>query len=164
MAELDLGKVVGPQGIPGAKGDPGTSFWIFTTNYSAGQEAWNTWSEPGHRTSWTVNESTANVGAGDSVMYQGANSSKNGHVFVLATVVSVAGQEITSISKGMVEKGEQGDLVAGVASFNGRGGAVTPASGDYTAEMVGAATMEQVNSAIGAAVQSAVLDSWGASY
>lgn len=48
----------------------------------------------------------------------------------------------------------------GVTSFSGRTGAVTPQVGDYTAEMVGAATMEQVNTAI----QAAILDSWGASY
>jgi hypothetical protein len=62
----------------------------------------------------------------------------------------------------------------GVSSFNGRTGAVAPSSGDYTAAMVGArpdtwtptaadvgaATMEQVNTAI----QTAVLDSWEGSY
>lgn len=47
-----------------------------------------------------------------------------------------------------------------VSSFNGRTGDVVPLNGDYTAEMVGAATMEQVNEAI----QSAILESWGASY
>lgn len=36
----------------------------------------------------------------------------------------------------------------GVASFNGRTGAVTPQTGDYTAAMVGAATMSQVSTAI----------------
>lgn len=39
---------------------------------------------------------------------------------------------------------------AGVASFNGRTGAVMPQEGDYTADMVGAATMEQVDEAIDA--------------
>ncbi len=47
-----------------------------------------------------------------------------------------------------------------VSSFNGRTGDVVPESNDYTAEMVGAATMSQVN----VAIQAAVLDSWGASY
>lgn len=47
-----------------------------------------------------------------------------------------------------------------VSSFNGRTGDVVPESNDYTAEMVGAATMSQVN----AAIQAAVLDSWGTSY
>lgn len=50
--------------------------------------------------------------------------------------------------------------VTGVSSFNGRSGAVAPQKGDYTAEDVGAATMEQVS----AAIQGAVLDSWEASY
>ena len=49
---------------------------------------------------------------------------------------------------------------AGVTSFKGRTGAVTPQAGDYTAAMVGAATMEQVN----AAIQAAVLDSWEGTY
>lgn len=58
-------------------------------------------------------------------------------------------------------RGPKGDPGSnGVASFNGRTGAVTPNSGDYTAEMVGAATPEQVNTAI----QEAILNSWGAGY
>ncbi len=36
------------------------------------------------------------------------------------------------------EQGPQGPSAAGVTSFNGRDGAVTPQAGDYTAEMVGA--------------------------
>lgn len=36
----------------------------------------------------------------------------------------------------------------GVTSFNGRDGIVVPKEGDYTADMVGAATMEEVNTAI----------------
>lgn len=55
-------------------------------------------------------------------------------------------------------KGQSGNN--GVSSFNGRTGAVVPTNGDYTAEMVGAATVEQVNTAI----QAAILESWGASY
>lgn len=49
---------------------------------------------------------------------------------------------------------------AGVSSFNGRTGAVVPKPGDYTAGMVGAATVQQVN----AAIQAAILDSWEAGY
>lgn len=49
---------------------------------------------------------------------------------------------------------------AGVTSFKGRTGAVVPQNGDYTAEMVGAATMAQVT----AAIQSAILDSWEGTY
>ena len=48
----------------------------------------------------------------------------------------------------------------GVASFHGRAGAVVPQAGDYTAEMVGAVTAEQV----AAAIRAAVLDSWEGSY
>ncbi len=56
------------------------------------------------------------------------------------------------------EKGEPGS--GGVSSFNGRTGSVVPKKGDYTADMVGAATVEQVN----AAIQAAILDSWEGSY
>lgn len=73
-----------------------------------------------------------------------------------------------------IDPPEGGGGTSGVSSFNGRSGAVQPASGDYTAAMVGArpdtwtptaadvgaATMEQVN----AAIQAAVLDSWEGSY
>lgn len=55
---------------------------------------------------------------------------------------------------------EWADPSGGVLSFNGRTGAVVPAKGDYTAEMVGAATMDQVDGAI----QAAVLASWEGSY
>lgn len=48
----------------------------------------------------------------------------------------------------------------GVASFNGRTGAVVPEKNDYTADMVGAATPEQVD----AAIQAAILESWEAGY
>lgn len=56
--------------------------------------------------------------------------------------------------------GTGGGGTAGVTSFNGRDGAVTPLAGDYDADMVGAATMEQVT----AAIRSAVLDSWEGAY
>lgn len=49
---------------------------------------------------------------------------------------------------------------SGVASFNGRTGAVMPQQGDYTADMVGAATMEQVNAAISEAITGAIEESY----
>lgn len=52
------------------------------------------------------------------------------------------------------------NLPTNVTSFNGRTGAVKPQKGDYTADDVGAATMEQVNTAI----SQAILASWEASY
>lgn len=76
-------------------------------------------------------------------------------------------------------QGEQGppgpaESSAGVSSFNGRDGAVTPQAGDYTASMVGARpdtwtpTAEEVGAAtlddVTAAIQSAVLASWEGSY
>ena len=43
-------------------------------------------------------------------------------------------------------------ITFGVTSFNGRSGAIAPQAGDYTADMVGAVTMEQVQAAIQAAL------------
>lgn len=77
-------------------------------------------------------------------------------------------------------QGPPGPSAAGVTSFNGRDGDVTPQEGDYTAAMVGAlpagtsipsktsdlendsgfATTEEVT----AAIQAAVLDSWEGTY
>lgn len=53
-----------------------------------------------------------------------------------------------------------GTAAAGVSSFHGRTGAVMPQAGDYTAADVGAATMEQVD----AALRAAILDSWEGRY
>ena len=71
-------------------------------------------------------------------------------------------------------QGPPGPSAAGVTSFNGRDGAVTPQAGDYTAEMVGARpdTWMPTAAEVGAptpaemntAIQAAILDSWGASY
>lgn len=61
---------------------------------------------------------------------------------------------------GIALSGGAGGGTAGVSSFNGRTGVVVPKPGDYTADMVGAATVQQVN----AAIQAAILDSWEASY
>lgn len=47
-----------------------------------------------------------------------------------------------------------------VLSFNGRTGNVIPLKGDYTADMVGAVTMDQINTVI----QESVIESWGVSY
>ncbi len=57
-------------------------------------------------------------------------------------------------------QGPPGTGVSGVSTFNGRDGAVTPQAGDYTAEMVGAATLEQVAAAIAAAVIGAIEEAY----
>lgn len=77
------------------------------------------------------------------------------------------------------ERGEQGPpgpagSSTGVASFNGREGAVTPQKGDYTAAMVGARPDSWTPTAadVGAAtpsevydaIQAAILDSWEGLY
>ena len=53
-----------------------------------------------------------------------------------------------------------GGGVSGVSSFCGRTGAVEPQKGDYTAGMVGAATMEEVHAAIQAAISGAIEEAY----
>ena len=88
------------------------------------------------------------------------------------TITDADGSQSFDVLDG--KDGTGGETTAGVTSFNGRDGDVTPQEGDYTAAMVGArpstwtpsaadvgaATMEQVN----AAIQAAVLDSWEGTY
>lgn len=89
------------------------------------------------------------------------------------TITDAEGSRSFDVMDGQDGTGGGGEP-AGVASFNGRSGAVTPQKGDYTAAMVGArpdtwtptaadigaATMDQVN----VAIQTAILDSWEGSY
>ncbi len=70
------------------------------------------------------------------------------------------GQQIDTAIANALSGGGGGTPGAGVSSFNGRTGVVVPQKGDYTAAQVGAATMQQVN----AAIQAAILASWEASY
>ncbi|MDE6837509.1 MAG: hypothetical protein K2P33_03850, partial [Acutalibacter sp.] len=53
-----------------------------------------------------------------------------------------------------------GGGVSGVSSFCGRTGAVESQKGDYTAGMVGAATMEEVHAAIQAAISGAIEEAY----
>jgi len=81
------------------------------------------------------------------------------------TLFLLSGETVLSSVELPGRAGEKGDpgpqdppgaVEVGVITFNGRGGAVMPQAGDYTAEMVGAATMEQVAAAISAAVTGAI--------
>lgn len=94
------------------------------------------------------------------------------------TITDADGSQSFDVLDGKDSTG--GETTAGVTSFNGRDGDVTPQDGDYTAAMVGAlpagtsipsktsdlendsgfATTEEVT----AAIQAAVLDSWEGSY
>lgn len=96
------------------------------------------------------------------------NGSGNGVIAVGVPPGGAAGQFLAKRTEGDYdihwvdppEAGESGGGTAGVSSFKGRTGAVTPQAGDYTAAMVGAVTETQMT----AAIQAAVLDSWEGSY
>ena len=68
-------------------------------------------------------------------------------------ITTVSGTFTTPNLKGLDGNGS-------MSSFNGRSGHVMPEKGDYTADMVGAATMAEVS----AAIRAAMLDSWEANY
>ena len=94
------------------------------------------------------------------------------------TITDADGSQSFDVLDGKDSTG--GETTAGVTSFNGRDGDFTPQDGDYTAAMVGALpagtsipskTSDLENDsgfatteAVTAAIQDAVLDSWGGAY
>lgn len=94
------------------------------------------------------------------------------------TITDTSGPHTFDVMDG--QDGFGGGGTAGVTSFAGRSGVVTPQTGDYTAAMVGALpssttipfkTSELINDSgfattdeVTAAIQAAVLDSWEATY
>lgn len=83
---------------------------------------------------------------------------KNSGLYVVTGVtVNLRDQDTIAMYK---DKPVLSPSVLGVSKFNGRDGDVAPQSGDYTAEMVGAATMEQVNNAINVAITGAIEEAY----
>lgn len=72
----------------------------------------------------------------------------------------ITADKMNKLEQGLANIQSGGSSGSGVSSFNARTGDVKPKTGDYTAAMVGAATLEQVT----AAIQAAILDSWKGSY
>ena len=156
MNKLEQGvsnEQVGPQGLQGERGEPGPRGERGEQGPKGDQGEKGDRGDPGPA---GTDGSPGPAGADGKTPYIGANG--NWWIGTTDTGVSASG----------------GGSAAGVDSFHGRTGAVVPAAGDYTADMVGArpldwmptaaevgaATMEQVNAAIAAAV----LDSWEGSY
>lgn len=66
-----------------------------------------------------------------------------------ATAAGTSAESAQAAAEAAQKAADQaGAAVVGVASFNGRGGAVVPQAGDYTADMVGAISEEVLNSKI----------------
>ena len=160
----------GPQGEQGEKGDPGTSFTIkgrldtlteLTTAHPTGT-AGDAYAVG------TAEDNSVYLWSVDMAQWQdiGPMQGPPGPQGVAGAGVPTGGAAGQMLAK---KSGSDYDtewvdaqLSGGttVTSFNGRDGAVVPQAGDYTAADVGAATLEQVN----AAIQAAILDSWEGSY
>ena len=91
------------------KGDIGTSFKLFTTNYTYNQNEINSYSNSGYSGTWAVNESTSDLRVGDTVQLRCINSSKAGYSFIIAKVTAIPNDKaITCMSSGLVDKGDTG--------------------------------------------------------
>ncbi|MCT2877632.1 hypothetical protein EFM17_08900, partial [Lactobacillus delbrueckii] len=91
------------------KGDTGTSFKLFTTNYTYSQNEIDSYSGTGYSGTWSVNESTSELRVGDTVQLRCTNSSKAGYSFIIAKVTAIPGDKlITCVSSGLIDKGDTG--------------------------------------------------------
>lgn len=90
------------------QGGDGSNFRTFTTAYEASQTNIENWAKM-ESTEWDVNESTAGTKVGDTVMIRCYNTTKQGHSYIFATVLSVpSDKKIHSKSTGLLDKGDPG--------------------------------------------------------
>ncbi|MDW8778539.1 phage tail spike protein [Streptococcus suis] len=110
---------MGEIGPKGAQGIPGLSYHLFTTNYQYNQTSISQYSTPGYTGTWVVNEDTGLVKIGDTVSMSVYHTKKLGLVYILATVKAIASdRSLTTVSKGLIDKGEQG--IPGEKGADGR--------------------------------------------
>ncbi|MEG3342415.1 hypothetical protein [Streptococcus suis] len=110
---------MGETGPKGAQGIPGLSYHLFTTNYQYNQTSISRYSTPGYTGTWVVNEDTGLVKIGDTVTMSVYHTEKLGLVYILATVKAIASdRSLTTVSKGLIDKGEQG--IPGEKGADGR--------------------------------------------
>lgn len=100
----------GRNGANGAKGEDGKSLRLFTTQYKYAQKNINQYSADGYTGDWSVVESTAGLKVGDSVQMRVFNTDKSSDSWIVAVVNAILGEyRISTVSKGLIEKGEKGD-------------------------------------------------------
>ena len=104
-------------GNTGGAGVDGASLRVLTTSYRTSQEKLDEWAAPGYNAgTWAV-ESTEGVRVGDTVLLQCYNTTKQGYVYIIATVTSIGSTGIRAVSAGMIDKGDVGDEGIGIASI-----------------------------------------------
>ena len=100
----------GRNGANGEKGEDGKSLRLFTTQYKYAQKNINQYSADGYTGDWSVVESTAGLKVGDSVQMRVFNTDKSSDSWIVAVVNAILGEyRISTVSKGLIEKGEKGD-------------------------------------------------------
>ncbi|WP_105148946.1 phage tail spike protein [Streptococcus suis] len=110
---------MGETGPKGEQGIQGLSYHLFTTNYQYNQTSISQYSTPGYTGTWVVNEDTGLVKIGDTVSMSVYHTKKLGLVYILATVKAIASdRSLTTVSKGLIDKGEQG--IPGEKGADGR--------------------------------------------
>lgn len=100
----------GENGSDGEKGEDGKSLRLFTTQYKYAQKFINQYSADGYTGDWFVIENTAGLKVGDSVQMRVFNTDKESDSWIVASVSAILGENrIKTVSKGLIEKGDQGE-------------------------------------------------------
>lgn len=100
----------GENGSNGEKGEDGKSLRLFTTKYKYAQKFINQYSADGYTGDWFVIENTAGLKVGDSVQMRVFNTDKESDSWIVASVSAILGENrIKTVSKGLIEKGDQGE-------------------------------------------------------
>lgn len=100
----------GKNGAKGRDGEDGRSLRLFTTQYKYAQKFINQYSTDGYTGDWSVVESTAGLKVGDSVQMRVFNTDKESDSWIVASVSAILGENrIKTVSKGLIEKGDQGE-------------------------------------------------------
>lgn len=97
-------------GKNGSNGEDGQSLRLFTTQYKYAQKFINQYSTDGYTGDWSVVESTTGLKVGDSVQMRVFNTDKESDSWIVASVSAILGENrIKTVSKGLIEKGDQGE-------------------------------------------------------
>ena len=100
----------GKNGAKGRDGEDGRSLRLFTTQYKYAQKFINQYSTDGYTGDWSVVESTTGLKVGDSVQMRVFNTDKESDSWIVASVSAILDENrIKTVSKGLIEKGDQGE-------------------------------------------------------
>ncbi|VDZ41148.1 phage protein [Streptococcus dysgalactiae subsp. dysgalactiae] len=81
----------------------GQAIPVFTTNYQYDNSYLRSYSEPGYRGTWSVNEDASKLIPGDIIALEVTNTSYYNKNYIIATVVSSTRSTITSLSRELAQ-------------------------------------------------------------